>query len=309
MGAPRVVDRSLEGEQDLHMTVMNIVYFWSWPFSWVGAEAFSFCTHRGRILSIRGFLPSLAILPVMFVGMTAQAGIITVDNPSFEILPAGGLPLTRGCGGVPGCAFSIDQIPGWTATGAQTGQFQPGTTPNMFLNNLPDGPTVGYIKWGSISQTVSALAVAGTTYTFNLDVGYRKDETSTIDTVELIVGDNTTDATPSTPPIEGSGDWYVYIAKYTATAGDAGKPITISLTNTFRQGDFRRGHHVEFHCQYAIDLDNLLILGFGWSWASWMAKGRESCHACLTGADLHARTRRSRRPLCWATRRRTGFGE
>jgi hypothetical protein len=53
----------------------------------------------------------------------------------------------------------------------------------------------------------------------------------------LIVGGNTINATPVTQPVEGSGDWYTYIATYTANAGDAGQPITISLSGT-TQGDF-----------------------------------------------------------------------
>jgi hypothetical protein len=123
--------------------------------------------------TMKKHLPCAAIaaqlLGSLFLDAPAEAGAIAVNNPSFETLPAGGLPNTDGCGSVPGCAYSIDQIPGWTVTGELTGQFQPGTTPNMFFNSLPDGPTIAYTNDGSITQTVSTLAAAGVTYTLTVD--------------------------------------------------------------------------------------------------------------------------------------------
>jgi hypothetical protein len=158
----------------------------------------------------------------------ANAGSITVLNPSFEIAPAGGYPLTGGCDGVLGCMYSEAPIPDWV--NAQiSGQWQPGSTPNpFFFNSLPDGPTVGYTNGPNISQTVSATAVAGDTYTLTVDVGYRQDLIS-LPYVELVVGSNSALATPATTPVEQSGDWYLYTAVYKATAADAGQPITIIL--------------------------------------------------------------------------------
>jgi hypothetical protein len=94
----------------------------------------------------------LVFLCTLFAS-AAFAGTITVDNPSFETLPAGGLP--AGCG--TGCAFSVAPIPGWTNTGS-SGQFQPGTQDGNFayFNSLSDGITNAYSNGGTISQTVGA---------------------------------------------------------------------------------------------------------------------------------------------------------
>jgi len=169
-----------------------------------------------------------ALVATGLMAATANAGSITVLNPSFEIPPAGGYPLTGGCDGVPGCMYSETAIPDWV--NAQiSGQWQPGSTPSpFFFNSLPDGPTVGYTNGPNISQTVSAAAVPGDTYTLTVDVGYRKDLVSQ-PYVELVVGSNSAFATPATTPVEQSGDWYLYTAVYKATAANAGQPITIIL--------------------------------------------------------------------------------
>src|SRR5437016_6281920 len=85
--------------------------------------------------------------------VTALANPILVNNPSFETLPPGGLPI--GCG--PGCSYSIAAIPGWN-NGGNSGQFQPGVQAGYFayFNTLSDGPTSAYTNQLSISQTVGA---------------------------------------------------------------------------------------------------------------------------------------------------------
>src|SRR5450432_284575 len=101
-------------------------------------------------------------------------GVISVNNPSFEILPAGGLPI----GGYLGGVFSIDAIPGWVNSGV-SGQFQPGgpsgTVPNGYFNTLSVGPTEAYTNGGTISQTVGATVQTGVTYTLLVDIGARLD--------------------------------------------------------------------------------------------------------------------------------------
>ena len=170
------------------------------------------------------------VLAFGLLAATANAGSLTVLNPSFEIPPAGGFPFTAGCDSVPGCMYSeaAGSIPGWV-NGPISGQWQPGNTPNpFFFLSLPDGPTVGYTNGPSITQTISAAAVAGETYTLTVDVGYRQDLIS-LPFVQLMVGANSTLATPATTPVEQSSDWYLYTAVYKATAADAGHPITIVL--------------------------------------------------------------------------------
>ena len=74
------------------------------------------------------------------------------------------------------------------------------------------------------------------TYTLSVDVGFRKD-VSDSGTVALIVGSNTI-TNPITSPPQGSGDWVTDTITYTATALDAGAPISIFLSAPDPQGNW-----------------------------------------------------------------------
>jgi hapalindole biogenesis HpiC1 cyclase-like protein len=159
--------------------------------------------------------------------------MITVNNPSFETLPSGGLPF--GCGS--GCSYSSATtaipIPGWTASGGentQVGQFQPGTNSGNFqyFNSIPDGNTVAYSNGGSISQTVGQTVELGVVYTLQVDLGLRNDLPDP-GFIELLIGNNAPIvATPETtaPP---TGGWSTYIATYTGLSKDVGDSITIDF--------------------------------------------------------------------------------
>jgi hypothetical protein len=159
---------------------------------------------------------------------------ILVANPSFEILPASGLP--AGCGA--GCSYSVNTpIPFWTSGGSSFGQFQPGVQVSNFtyFNSVPDGITVAYINGGTIAQTVGATAQAGVTYTLQGDLGFRKD-TPDPGTITLEIGSHSILATGVAAPL--SGNWVDYTATYTALATDAGDSISILLSSNAAQGDF-----------------------------------------------------------------------
>jgi hypothetical protein len=165
------------------------------------------------------------------------ADAIPVNNPSFEILPAGGLPI----GGYLGGAFSVDAIPGWVNSGeGDSGQFQPGgpsgTVPNGYYNALSDGPTEAYTNDGAISQTVGATAQVGVRYTLLVDIGARLDTSCCHFTgvADLLINGNQYFATG----VENSGGFATYTATYTGLAADAGKPMTIELSASSQQGDF-----------------------------------------------------------------------
>ncbi|MGD1097449.1 MAG: hypothetical protein ABSB35_36365, partial [Bryobacteraceae bacterium] len=64
----------------------------------------------------------------------SAATIIPVNNPSFEILPSGGLPISGYLGG----DYSDAPIPDWV-TGPDAGQFQPGGP----SGTVPNGCRVG----------------------------------------------------------------------------------------------------------------------------------------------------------------------
>jgi hypothetical protein len=173
---------------------------------------------------------SQILAAAIFMGLlateAADAGVISVANPSFETLPAGGLPF-GGCG--TGCSYSSDNIPGWTSmpTTAFSGQFQPGPASGntSIFNSVPDGLTVAYTNGGTISQVIGS-ALVGVTYTLNVDVGFRKDIQSTAQ-VLLVVDGHFVNATGT--PDQLSGNWVDYTASYTVTPADTGFPIEIIL--------------------------------------------------------------------------------
>ena len=185
--------------------------------------------------SIARLLGAMSLVAMAAAAPPATAGVISVINPSFEILPAGGLPFA-GCG--PGCSYSMGAaIPGWTSTNFQTGEFQPGVVAGNFayFNSVPNGITVAYTNGDTISQTLSAIAQAGVTYMLQVAMGFRKDVPNP-GTVALDINGNIVFATGV--PLQGSGDWVTYTAFYTANALDAGQPISIILDSQGVQGDW-----------------------------------------------------------------------
>jgi hypothetical protein len=182
--------------------------------------------------SIRSTASAAIILAAGLISNGANATTIVVANPSFETLPAGGLPF-GGCG--TGCSYSIDQIPGWENVG-DSGQFQPGSSSGNFtyFNYVPDGSTVAYTNHGSISQQVTATSIAGMTYTLQVSVGARNDGYNVSDViVALFVGGDGEGVLHTYP---SSGNWSVYTA--TVTARTTGDPIFIDLSSSAAQGDF-----------------------------------------------------------------------
>lgn len=172
---------------------------------------------------------------------TLAADSINVVNASFETLPAGGLNITSGCGSNAGCAYDDNlAIAGWTATGSGDfafGQLQlgPQVQDYAYVNYIPDGITLAYVNNGSIFQTVNDTAIAGVTYTLDVDLDFRKDGLTETGSAFLDVGGNQVEATgtPASP-----GNRATYTATYTATSGDAGDAITIVLAASGLQADF-----------------------------------------------------------------------
>ncbi len=176
----------------------------------------------------------LALAILALVAAPAFASPITVSNFSFETLPAGGLPF--GCGA--GCNYSIDPIPGWTASGGAvgaSGQWQPGSPANGYYTSLSLGPTQAFANGGILSQTVAPLVVAGAVYTLTVDVGRRADMAFT-GTIALLIDGTSYTGLPLTPP--ASGTFGAYMVTYVGTAADASRPITIQLRSDGVQGNF-----------------------------------------------------------------------
>jgi len=170
------------------------------------------------------------------------ANPITVNNFSFEALPVGGLTNTN-CGVA--CAYSMNTlIPGWTAAapaGQNYGQWQPGSSSGntQYLDYVPNGSTVAYSDAGTISQSVGTISAANLLYTLLVDVGLRKDpgRPVTLGQVALIV-----DSMPIMASVVGAapvaGGFSTYMATFTSSVADIGKPIVIQLSSTAYQGVF-----------------------------------------------------------------------
>jgi hypothetical protein len=195
------------------------------------------------------------------LGANANAATIPVVDPLFDEFPtvnsifdgqftvgttAATYLFFKICG--TGCAFADDNVVGWSSTetfspAGVSGQWQTGVPQNTLLfnsdpmiNATTPEPIVLRAQNAAVSQIVSTTAVAGVTYTLDVDLGFEKNN---IDegVVELMVGDNTVIATPlaslnlTQNQMQETGNWYDFEVSYTATAADAGDPIEILLNS------------------------------------------------------------------------------
>jgi hypothetical protein len=189
------------------------------------------------------------------LGANANAATIAVANGDFSEFPAGQTPasyLNFGCG--PSgptrntCAFADNTVVGWnqSATFSEaddtfSGQWQIGypQVTNAFnseplINGTTPEPIVFREQNVTTNQTVSTTAVAGVTYTLDVDLGFATtapDDAS----IFLIVNGKSVTATPlgsvTLAKMQFSGNWFDFEASYTATAADAGAPIEIVLSS------------------------------------------------------------------------------
>jgi hypothetical protein len=197
------------------------------------------------------------------LGASATANIIPVVDPHFDQFPAGpttfagfmvgpGAPnpyLFFSCGGT--CRFADDNVVGWTSSGTfdtphgiLSGQVKIGDQTNTF-NSPPiiagtatPEPIVERDINATISQVVSTTALAGVTYTLDVDLGFALGARQDLGSVYLVVGGHQSlVATPlpsyglTRAQMQGSGNWYDFETSYTANAADAGDPITIVLSS------------------------------------------------------------------------------
>jgi hypothetical protein len=191
------------------------------------------------------------------LGAKANAEIVPVANPVFDEFPAGQTAasyLNFGCGPTgPNrytCAFADNKVVGWTQSatfdqvnGAYSGQWQIGLpqvttafkTVPMIDATTPE-PIVLREQNATTSQIVSTTAVAGATYTLDVDMGFpifAPDDAS----IFLIVDGHQVLATPlasyhlTQTQMQGTGNWFDFEASYTATLADVGAPIEILLSS------------------------------------------------------------------------------
>jgi PEP-CTERM motif len=207
------------------------------------------------------------------LGANAKADTIPVVNSDFSMFPTvatvfdgfsvgPGAPhpyLFFSCG--PSCGFADDNIVGWTASGTfapgiVSGQWQTGVTgspptTNTFktdplINGVTPEPIVARAINATLSQVVSPKAVAGATYTLDVDLGFSETQADNASVILIVNGHQVVaTAAPSDgltrAQMQGTGNWYDFEASYTATAADSGAQIEIllsSLTNGMGWGFF-----------------------------------------------------------------------
>jgi hypothetical protein len=197
------------------------------------------------------------------LGASAEANIIPVADPYFDQFPAGptdlnglmvgpGTPypyLYLSCGGT--CRFTDANVVGWTSSGTYdeahgivSGQWQIGDQTDFFNGppiiagtSTPEPIVVRDIN-ATISQVVSTTALAGVTYTLDVDLGFNLGPRQDLGDVYLVVGGHQSLAATPLPSddltraqMQGSGNWYDFQTTYTATSADAGAPIEILLSS------------------------------------------------------------------------------
>jgi hypothetical protein len=187
----------------------------------------------------------------------ASGATIPIINPSFETLPADGLPLA--CFASLGCAYSDEPIPGWTNSGF-SGQFQPGTQAGNFtyFDSLADGPTSAYSNDSTIAQTVAATVQAGIVYTLLVDIGRNNVVAGVAGTADLLINGKTYLATGVAP---ASGNWSTFSVTYVGLPADVGEAITIELKTPGLQGNFDNVHLTAD--EFNVPEPGTFILGFG----------------------------------------------
>jgi len=163
----------------------------------------------------------------------AWAGIVPITNPSFE---------SPSCGtvGPATCAPT-----GWTVSGAANA-FLPGSGA---FQSIPDGLQVAYSNGGTLSQVLSTVIAANTTYTLSVWVSERVGDTFS-PAIELLGGSNvlftmSTSNPGGALPTQSDGgstpyDWVDWTMSYTSPASGAiiGQALGISLGAGAAQSDF-----------------------------------------------------------------------
>jgi len=182
-------------------------------------------------------MSAVPMIRLLSLGVSLSLGTAWADlvqNPSFEIPPAGGLQSPCGTG----CSYSSGSIPYWTlGNPGDSGEFQPGSSSGnySYFYYVPNGVTVAYSNGGTITQTTAATVQAGVVYTLTVDIGNRLDGLDGQGAAELLIGNVAYAATGTQP---APGYWSPFTVSYTGTVADEGKQIGVELIASGAQGDF-----------------------------------------------------------------------
>ena len=133
---------------------------------------------------------------------------------------------------------------------ALSGQVQIGNSPNfngppIIAGTSTPEPIVERAINAIISQVVSTTALAGVTYTLDVDLGFGLDMRPDDASVYLMVGTTMSKLAMPLPSygktqaqMQGTGNWYDFQTSYTATSADAGDAIEIILSSLTGQTNY-----------------------------------------------------------------------
>lgn len=165
----------------------------------------------------------------MFSAGVAKADSVAIQNSSFEDTNA----LNLSCGAA--CTYNDGPIPGWTATGGQSGSAMLG---GYYSTAMPDGSVVAYSNGGTISQTLAASLLPDSTYTLSVFVGDRSDNPITNYSFSLLAGSTVLGTFSGSTGAITPGTFQQEFLTYTTGSGVTSGNLAINLTSAGLQTDW-----------------------------------------------------------------------
>lgn len=172
--------------------------------------------------SFKGIFSGVLLTFIILGQQASFASFIPIVNPSFETpaLAAGGFNYS---------------IPGWTVSGSAEGVWNPAGD----MGPPPDGVQVGYINYGTVSQTLTTDLLPNTTYTLSIWVGGRYDGYNPGTDYSMGLYGGAALLASVTPVTPLTGSWTDLTATYTTGSSvTPSTPLGISISTPTEQLDF-----------------------------------------------------------------------
>lgn len=177
----------------------------------------------------------VALLALLVLASGVRADFIPITNPGFE--------------DPPDAVFNTGPITGWTISGSGAGVWNINAAPLGFWDvGAPEGKQIAFVARetepgvaATISQTLSDLLLASTTYNLTGQVGHPKGFGATADpdtvyTVELLAGANVLASVSGTGP---EGSFVPFALSFDSTGSSfVGQALQIRLSSSKSQTGF-----------------------------------------------------------------------